>query len=235
MADPKIIGLALLCAATVGCSGAKVEDESDDGGGFYDGGASDGGGDGGDGSTDGAADGGGADGGGTGGADGGGSDAVADGGDDEGDDGGTGTVDGGVDGGGDGASPTPDWDFDRSVDCDGGLSFQIHVIDPSGACTDCAAGPIWLGGAIFNPCEGPLDVTLDGGMVISGGSVEGPSGTGMGWGSGSDGSRVSHTLAPGESLTATETLGDLSGGPWSFAITFGDEGRHSAETERTLR
>jgi hypothetical protein len=140
-----------------------------------------------------------------------------------------------VDGGGDGASPTPDWDFDRSVDCDGGLSFQLHVIDPSGACTDCAVGPIWLGGAIFNPCDGPLDVTLDGDLVISGGSVVAPWGTGVGWGTPSDGSRVTYTLAPGESLTATESLWDLEEGTWYFSITFGDEGRHSAETERTIR
>ena len=139
-----------------------------------------------------------------------------------------------MDGGGDGASPTPDWDFDRSVACDGGLSFQLHVIDPSGACTDCAVGPIWLGGVIFNPCDGPLDVTLEGDMVISGGSAEAPWGTGVGWGSGSDGSRVTHTLAPGESLTATESLGELAEGTWRFSITFGDEGRHSAEAERTL-
>ena len=71
-------------------------------------------------------------------------------------------------------------------------------------------------------------------MVISGGSAEAPWGTGVGWGSGSDGSRVTHTLAPGESLTATESLGELAEGTWRFSITFGDEGRHSAEAERTL-
>lgn len=228
MRTPWLIGLALLGAA--GCGGPKPTDEGGDDGGFYgDEGGEEGGEEGGDGAADGAADGGGGadEGGGSGGAEGGGSDVSSD---DGWDGGGTGTGDGG-----DGVSPTPDWAVDSSVACEGGLSFQLHVIDPSGVCTECAAGPIWLGAAIYNPCEEPLEVSLDGGMVITGGLAESESGSGMGWSSGSDGSVESIVLAPGEAVTGTEHLGDLSSGPWRFVITFGDRDRRSVETARTLR
>ena len=223
------LGLVVVNASA--CGDEKGADDGGGGDGFY---GDDGGDEAGSGDDGGASDG----------ADGGSGDGATDGLDDggttePGTGGGSGSGGDGIpDDGGDGSTmPVPDWVPDLAASCDGGLSYQIHVVDSRGepCVDDCAAGPIWLGGAIVNTCAGELDVTLTGGLIIAGGSVEGPDGMGMGWGAGSDGSVRTVTLAPGEYVVAAESLGTLDAGDWRFSISFADLDSHAAETTRTLR
>jgi hypothetical protein len=139
--------------------------------------------------------------------------------------GGDGEPDDGGGGSGSTEPPTPAYAPVEAA-CDDALDYQIQMLDSvGGACTECASGADhWVAAIIYNPCDTPMDVTLNDGYVIGGLSLENLStGEGMGMGLGSTGRVVTETIEPGEWLSDAMWMGTLSDGEYSLTVTFFDE------------